>query len=68
MIFKVSRSVVYCIINHYVCADYLCCPQTKLNVANKIFENTTINDISETGIIELLISIVSCHVFVKDTK
>ena len=46
MIFNVLSSVVYFIINNYVCDDYLCCPQTKLHVANKIFENKTYNDIS----------------------
>ena len=43
MIFKVLSSVFYCIMDNYVCVDYLCCPQTKLHVhfENKGFENKT---------------------------
>ena len=39
MIFKVLSSVVYYIIDKYVCVDYMCCPQPKLRVhfANKGF-------------------------------
>ena len=55
MIFKVLSSVVYCIRMNYVCADYMCCLQTKIFVANKGVENTTYNDISGIGIPELLI-------------
>ena len=29
-IFRVLTSVVYCIVENYVCANYLCCPQTKI--------------------------------------
>ena len=67
-IFKVSSSVVYCIMKNYVCAYYLYFPQTKLHVANKGFENITYNDISGIGIPELLMNIISCHGFVSDTK
>ena len=38
IIFKVFISVVYFIIKYYVCSDYLCFHQTKLNVSNKVFE------------------------------
>ena len=37
MIFNVLTSVVCCIMNNYVCADYLYFLQTKLHVANKLF-------------------------------
>ena len=60
-IFKVSSSVVYCIMNNYVCAYYLYFPQNKIHVANKVFENKTYNDISGIGIPELLMNIISCH-------
>ena len=46
VIFKVLSSVVYCIIKNHVCDDDLCFPQTKLHVENKLFENSTYNDIS----------------------
>ena len=68
MIFKLLSSVVYCIINNYGCADYLCCHKNKLHVANKGFENTTYNDISGIGIPELLMNIISCRGFVNNTK
>ena len=38
-----------------------------INIANKGFENTTYNDILGIGIIEILMSIISCHGFVNDT-
>ena len=68
MIFKVLSSVVYCIIKNHVCADYLCCPQTKLHAENKGFKNTTYNDISGIGIPEILMKIISCHGFVNDSN
>ena len=48
----------------------MCCPQTKIyiNFANKVFENTTYNDISIIDIIEQLMNIISCHGFVNNTK
>ena len=68
IIFKVLISVVYFIIDNYVCTDYLYCPQTKLNVSNKWFENTTYNDISVIGIPELLMNFISYHRFANNTK
>ena len=35
MIFKVLSSLVYCIMDNYVCVYYICCPQTKLLVTSK---------------------------------
>ena len=68
MIFKVFISVGYCILDNDVCADYICCPQTKLCVSNEGFENTTYNNVSVIGILELLININSCNDFVNHTK
>ena len=50
MIVKVLSSVVVCIIENYVCADYLCCLQTKPHVTNELFENKTWKDISRVCI------------------
>ena len=52
MILKVLISIVYYIIKHYVCVDYMCCLQTKLDVTNKGqgFENRTYNAVSGIGI------------------
>ena len=43
MIFKLLRSVVYCIIDNYVYVYYLSCMQNKLHVnfSNKGYEKTT---------------------------
>ena len=68
IIFKVWISYFYCIIDNYVCADYLCCPKNKLQVENKWFEKTTYNDISGIGIPKLFMNIISCHVLMIDKK
>ena len=67
-IFKLLSSVVYCIMENYICAYYLCSPQTKAHVSNELFENTTYNDISLIVIIELLMNIISCNGLVKNMK
>ena len=68
MIFKVLHSVVYCIMENYVCVEYLCCPKTKLHVhfSNKGFENTTYRDILGILIPELLMNTISCNGVVND--
>ena len=68
MICKVLSSVVYLLLKHHGCADYICYPQNKLHVLNKGFENTTNNRISGIGIPEILTKIVSCQEFLNDTK
>ena len=47
IVFKVFRSIVYYILDNYVCVDYLCCPEAKPRVTNKGqgFENRTYNDV-----------------------
>ena len=35
-IFKVLISIVYFIMENYVCVDYLCCLQTKIHDTNKL--------------------------------
>ena len=63
MISKVLSSVVCCFIKNYVCADYMCCPQTKIHVSNKEFKNKTYSYIPVIGIPELLINIISFREF-----
>ena len=58
IIFKVLISVVCFVVDNYVCYGYMCCMQNKLLVSNKVFENTTYNDISGIGIPELLMYII----------
>ena len=61
-------SVFPSIIHNYFCADYLCCTKTKVYVENKVFENTTYNDISTIDIPELSMYIMSRHGFLNDMK
>ena len=70
MVFKVLSSIVYCIMDNYICFDYLCCPVTKLHVTNKEqeFENRTYNAVSGIVIPELLMNIISCHGFMSNKK
>ena len=54
MKFKVLISIVYCIMDNFVCVDYLCCPETKPHVTSKCqgFENRTYNAVSGISIPE----------------
>ena len=65
MMFKVFSSVIYCIMDNYLCVDYLGCTKNKLHVdySNKGFEKTTYNAVSGIGITKLLIKIILCHRF-----
>ena len=65
MIYYVLGSVVYCFTDNYPCINYLCLQQAKIYLENKVFENTTFNDISEIIIPELLMNSMSCHGFVN---
>ena len=46
--------------DNYVCVDYLCCSQTKINVPNKVqvFEIRTYNSVSGIGITEISMNII----------
>ena len=70
MKFKVLISIVYCIMDNFVCVDYICWQEKKLYVTNKgqVFENRTYNDVSGVGIPELLMNIIWCHVFLNNTN
>ena len=50
MIFKVLGSVVYCIMDNYICVDYYFLQKFKLSLDHKGFEITAFNDISGIGI------------------
>ena len=67
MIFKVLGSVIYWIMDNYLCVDYLCLQQAKIYFAHKIFENKIFNNI-QIDISELLMNIMSCHGFVNDNN
>ena len=63
MIFNMLGSVVYCIMDNYLCVYYFCLKQDQLTLAHKIFWNKTFNDISGTETTALLMNIMSCHGF-----
>ena len=56
--------------DNYLCVDFLCFAQTKLHVTSKGlgFENITYNYVSGKSIPELLMKIITCHLFVNDMK
>ena len=70
MIFKVLSPIVFCVMDNYVRVDHLCFPQAKLHVTNKgqVFEKRTYNSVSVIFIPELLLNIISCHGFLRNTK
>ena len=70
MIFKVLRSVVYCILDNYVCVDYMCFPQTKIHITIKGqgFLKRTYNAVLGNGFPEIIMNIISCNLFLNSTK
>ena len=63
-------SIVYCIMEKFLCVDYLCCTKTKLHVTSKVqgSEYRTYNSVSEIGTPELLMKKIACHRFLNNTK
>ena len=50
MILNVLGSVVYFIMDNYLCDDYTCLHKAKLYFSHKGFKKTTFNDNSQIGI------------------
>ena len=45
LIYKLMGAVVYCILDHYVCIDYLCLQkEKKLSMSRTIFEDTSYDE------------------------
>ena len=65
MFFKVLVSVVYLIIDKKMCLDYMFLKQEGLSLHDKSFHNHTFDDISGTGIPEVLMNIMSCYGYTK---
>ena len=63
--YKFIGEVIYTIIDEYICPDYLGLLQEKLSKDNNNSKKTNFNDLSELGIPEISMTIMSCHVFVK---
>ena len=70
--FKVLSCVIYTIINHYVCIDYLACEQIKLSglpvVSGGVFKhrNKSYGKILGIGVPNLLMKLMSCHGFLRN--
>ena len=62
VIFRVLGSVVYTIIDNYICLDYMFLFQYKLFKHDRNFENK-LSDFSWMGIPEILMNFMSCHGF-----
>ena len=64
--FKVLEAVIYCILENNVCLDYVFLQKNmKLFSFNQGFAYTSYNEINGIVIPEVLMSIVSVHVFAK---
>ena len=64
--FKVMGSLIYCIMVKYLCVYFQCLQKVLPSLVHKVFENTSLNDISGIFIPELLINIMTCHSFVNN--
>ena len=63
--YKVVGSVVYTIIDEYIYLDYLASIQDKLSKHDNNFKKTKFKSFSGLGIPEILMNIMSYHIFVK---
>ena len=66
-LYRVLSCVVYSLIDHYICIDYLSCQSINLiSVESKpTFEQTSFNILIYIDIPELLLNLVSCHGFMR---
>ena len=66
--YRVLSCVVYTLIYYYVCIGYLPCQlKTLISIScNPTFKNTCFNILLGIGIPELLLNLVSFHVFMKE--
>ena len=67
-LFKVLGSVIYFIIDKFVCLYYLCLQEYLLSSNDRVFENPTFDNMFGTVITEVLINIMTCHKFSKEEK
>ena len=67
IIYKLIGAVMYNIIDNCTCLDYLGMLQDKLSKHDNKFENTKFNNLSELGIPDILMNIISCHGFSKSS-
>ena len=65
--YKALSCVLYSVIEHYVCFDYLCFHFKTLSVtySDKIFQEVSYNKLLGIGITELIMNLLSYHVLMK---
>ena len=64
-IFKVLGSLIYFVIDIYVCLYYLCLQYNKWVYNDNSFDKFTFDDVYGIGITEVLMNIMSWHGFKK---
>ena len=69
-LYSVLSYVLYYVIENYVCIDYLCCHSKKLSVisSDKMFEEDSYNEFIGIGIPEVIMHLIYCHRFTKNTN
>ena len=67
LMYKVIGSVIYTIIDEYICLDYLGLLQEKLSKHDDKSKNAKFNNLSGLGIPDILVNIMSGHGFVKSS-
>ena len=68
LLFKVLVSVIYFIIDKYICLHCLCLQQENLCSQIKSFNNVTFYDISRIVFPWVFVNIMSCHGFSQEEK
>ena len=68
--FRVLSCVVYSFIDNYIWIEYLGCQSKKLSVISfdQIFDFISYNELLGIGIPDVLMNLISCHGFIKDTN
>ena len=69
-VYRVLSCVVYTLIDNYVCIDYLSCqPKQICEISsNPSFKETIFNLLLGIDIPELLLNLLSCHVFMNKSN
>ena len=60
---------LYYVIDNYFFIDYLCCQSKTISdiSRDKVFENKSYNELLGIGIPEVIMNLISCHGFTKNT-
>ena len=67
VVYKVIVSVIYSVIDNSICIDYLCILQNSYLLTTPSLGKTKFNVLSELGISEIRMNIISCHGLSKST-